>query len=137
MGWTVIERRTKDRKGSKKLVMERMERVHTWEKQKGHKYEWREGEERVERSECVVVEEVEGGGYLCRYDGCGKVCKSGGGRTIHEKRMHRVSKESVIFVCDLCECEFRTEGNRKTHRLTCNGGLLEIMLGNVVGVGYG
>ena len=46
-------------------------------------------------------------------------------------------QRSVIFVCDLCECEFRTEGNRKTHRLTCNGGLLGIMLGSVVGVGYG
>ena len=55
------------------------------------------GEESVGRSESVVVEEVEGGGDLCRYEGCGKVCKSGGGRTIHEKRKHRVSKE----------CDFR------------------------------
>ena len=48
MDWTVIERRTKDRKGWKKLVMERMERVHTWEKQKRHKYEWREEKRALE-----------------------------------------------------------------------------------------
>ena len=98
MDWTDIERRTKDRKGWKRFVIERMERVHALEKQMGHKYEWSEGEERLGRSECVVVEEAVGGGYLCRYEGCGKVCKSGGGRTIHEKRMHRVSEARVRFV---------------------------------------
>ena len=90
--WTDIERRTKDRDGWRKFVRERMERLYLWEKQMGHKYEWRDGEERVQRSECVVEEEVEGGGFLCRYEGCGKVCKSGGGRTIHEKRMHRAGQ---------------------------------------------
>ena len=120
--WTDIERRTKDRDGWRKFVRERMERLYLWEKQMGHKYEWRDGEERVQRSECVVEEEVEGGGFLCRYEGCGKVCKSGGGRTIHEKRMHRVSEARVRFVCDLCQCEFMTEGNRKAHRGTCTGG---------------
>ena len=120
--WTDIERRTKDRKEWKRCVMERMERVHLWEKQLGHKYEWVDGEERVQRSECVVVEEVEGGGYLCRYEGCGKVCKSGAGRTIHEKRMHRVSEARVTFVCEMCECVFETEGNRKNHIVSCTGG---------------
>ena len=120
--WTDIERRTKDRKEWKRSVRERMERVHVWEKQRGHRYAWSDGEERVQRSECVVVEEAEGGGFMCRYEGCGKVCKSGGGRTIHEKRMHRVSEARVIFVCDLCGCEFVTEGNRKAHRWTCTGG---------------
>ena len=45
----------------------------------GRKYEQSDGEERVQRSECVVVEEDESGGYLCRYEGCGLVCRSGGG----------------------------------------------------------
>ena len=96
--WTDIERKNKNTKEWKRYVRERMERAHMWEKQKGHKYEWREGEERVERSGWVVVQEVEGGGFLCRYEGCGKVCKSVAGRVIHEKRMHRVSEASVIFV---------------------------------------
>ena len=110
-----------DRREWKKMVKGRMERVYEWEMQKGHKYEWREGEQRVERSECVV-EDVVSRGYVCRYDGCGKVCKSGAGRTIHEKRIHRVSEARVIFKCDLCDCEFMTEGNRKAHRRTCTGG---------------
>ena len=103
MDWTVIEWRTKNRKEWKKCVRERMERVHVWEKQIGHKYEWNDGEERVQRNECVVVEEAEGGGYLCRCEGCEMVCKSLYGRNIHEKRMHRVSEARVIFVYDLCE----------------------------------
>ena len=120
--WTDIERRTKDRKEWKKCIRNRMERVHRWEEQKGHKYVWSEGEERVVRSECAMEEEAVGGGYVCRYEGCGKICKSGGGRVIHEKRMHRVSEACVSFECDLCGCEFGTEGNRKAHRRTCTGG---------------
>ena len=89
--WTDIERKTSDRKKWKRCVKERMDRIHVWEKQMGHKYEWSEGEVRVERSEYVSVSgEDEVGGYLCRYDGCGRVCKSVAGRTIHEKRMHSV-----------------------------------------------
>ena len=122
MDWTDVERRAKDRDGWRKFVRERMERVYVWEKQKGHQYEWRDGEERVQRSEHVVVEQAEGGGFPCRWEGCGKVCKSGGGRTIHEKRMHRVSEARVRFVCDRCGCDFMTEGNRKAHWDTCTGG---------------
>ena len=122
MDYTDIERRVKDRDGWRKFVRDRMERVYVWEKQKGHRYEWSDGEERVQRSECVVVEMDEEGGFPCRWEGCGRVLKSGAGRTNHERRTHRVSEARVRFVCDLCECEFETEGNRKVHRLTCTGG---------------
>ena len=120
--WTDIERRVIDRDGWRKFVRNRMERVYAWEKQMGHRYEWSDGEERVQRSEYVVVDVDEEGGFPCRWEGCERVLKSGAGRTNHERRMHRVSEARVRFVCDLCECEFVTEGNRKAHRVTCTGG---------------
>ena len=45
LDWTDIERMTNYRKGWKKVVKGRMERVHVWEKQKGHKYGLSEGED--------------------------------------------------------------------------------------------
>ena len=47
--------------------------MHVCEKQMGHKYQCSDGKERVQRSEGVVVEEAEGGRYLCWYEGCGMV----------------------------------------------------------------
>ena len=63
---------------------------------------------------------VYGGGYLYRYEGCGLVCKSGGGERFMRNECI-VSEARVIFVCELCGCAFRTEGNRKTHRQTRTG----------------
>ena len=121
--WTDVERLTNDREEWKKVVNEHMDRADVWERQKGHRYNWNVGEQSVERSAGNRVNGVrDAEGYECRYDGCGKVCKSVAGRTIHEKRMHRVSDARVRFVCDRCMNEFMTEGNRKEHERTCTGG---------------
>ena len=33
------------------------------------------------------------GELVCRYEGCGKVCRNKAGLVMHEKRMHRVNEE--------------------------------------------
>ena len=58
------------------MVNERMNRMDEWERQNGHRYEWSVGEVRRDRNENVVVS------LVCRYEGCGKVCKSKGGLTV-------------------------------------------------------
>ena len=35
-------------------------------------------------------------GLICEYEGCGKRCKTKGGLTIHQKRMHREG-EKVMY----------------------------------------
>jgi hypothetical protein len=116
LDWTDVERLTSDREEWKSRVGERMEHLYNWECQKGHKYEWRENEERMERkARSINVLE-------CRYEGCGKVCKSRAGLTIHEKRMHRVAEERVRFECEICREVFETEGAKKNHARTCMGG---------------
>ena len=49
----------------------------------------------------------------CRYEWCGKECKSRAGLTMHEKRMHRVVKERVQFECSKCGRECDTQGAKR------------------------
>ena len=62
---------------------------HEWECQRGHRYEWEEEEERLERD--VVAEE----NLSCMYEGCEMVCWSKAALTVHQKRMHRIHEERV------------------------------------------
>ena len=59
-----VERRTRERDGWKKIVRERVEHLDRWVAQKGHEYDWSQGEERVSRSQ------KQAGGLLCEYEGC-------------------------------------------------------------------
>ena len=47
------------------MVMERPEYIQKWEEQKGHEYEWGDGEERIERDHRREM------GLVCRYEDCG------------------------------------------------------------------
>ena len=111
--WTDIQRLTADREGWRKIVKGRFSHLEKWENQQGHKYEWGIGEERIERN--VKAEKS----LRCRYEGCGKVCKSRAGLTMHEKRLHR---EGMTFKCNKCNITMKTEGAKTNHERTCYGG---------------
>lgn len=57
------------------------EHLHTWACQKKQMYEWRVNEKGIQ--EFRVVERL-----VCKYEGCGKVCKSKAGLMMHKNRMH-------------------------------------------------
>ena len=71
--WTDIERIVGDRDGYRELVRERVGHIEKWDRQKGHKYVWEEGEESIGRS---ISRDLD---LVCRWEGCGKVCLSKGG----------------------------------------------------------
>ena len=114
--WTDIERLVGDRDGWKEIVGKRVKHIDKWDSQKGHEYRWEEGEDRIDRSVSRVVD------LVCRYEGCGKVCLSKGGLTLHQKRMHRAAEDRVRFSCGMCGTGLETEGARANHEKTCGGG---------------
>ena len=114
--WTDIERLTADREGWRKIVRERTTHLDKWESQQGHKYVWKTGEVRKERN--VKGQKT----MVCRYEGCGMICKSRAGLTIHEKRLHRAAADRKTFKCNKCGTELQTEGAKVNHERTCNGG---------------
>ena len=123
MDWTDVERMASDRKVWKERVNARMSHLYGWECQKGHRYEWGADENRLERN----VKRVNV--LVCRYEGCGRVCKSRAGLTMHEKRMHRAPAERARFECEKCGWVCETEGARKNHMKTCMGGASETVNG--------
>ena len=58
----------------------------------------------------------------CKYDGCGKVCKSKGGLVQHQKRVHRAPLERVRFERGVCRLQCETEVACMNHEKTCGGG---------------
>ena len=88
-------------------MAERMEHLDRWERQKGHGYMWEQGEERLVRNVGRGEEEL-----VCRYGGCGKVCRNKAGLVMHEKRMHRVNEERGRLKCERCGRGFDAEGQR-------------------------
>ena len=94
-----------------------MEHLDRWERQKGHGYRWEQGEERLVRN--VVRGEGE---LVCRYKGCGKVCRNKAGLVMHEKRMHRVNEERGRLKRERCGRGFDAKGQRVSHVRSCTGG---------------
>ena len=80
-----------------------MSHLERWERQQGHRYVWGAGEELIERNEGRMID------LECRYEGCGKVCKSKGVLVQHQKQMYRAPLERVRFECErygmMCETE--------------------------------
>ena len=62
------------------------------------------------------------GELVCRYEGCGKVCRNKAGLVMHEKRMHRVNEERGTLKCERCGRGFDAEGQRVSHVRSCTGG---------------
>ena len=81
------------RLGIQERVAERMEHLDRRDRQKGHGYWWEQGNEKNERLERNVgrVEEE----LRCKYEECGKICRSKAGLVMHEKRKHRESESCV------------------------------------------
>ena len=113
--WTDVERMANDRKRWKKMIDARMKHLYKWECQNGHGYEWEDEEERLMRDERVENE------LACEYEGCGKVCKSKAGLTVHQKIRHREAEERVRFPCDRCERVLETEVAKVNHERRCMG----------------
>ena len=113
--WTEVERLANDRKGWKRMTAERMKHLYEWECQNGHEYEWGANEERLERN-------VQGENDLeCKFEGCGMICRSKAGLTMHQKRVHRAAEERKRFKCGRCEKVLETEGARVNHERMCRG----------------
>ena len=62
------------------------------------------------------------GELVCRYEGCGKVCRNKAGLVMHEKRKHRVNEERGRLKCERCGRGFDAEGQRVSHVRSCTGG---------------
>lgn len=116
--WLEVDRMASDREVWRAMVGERMRHIESWDRQQGHRYERGEREVRVDNRNS---EKAEADPLQCKYDGCGKVCKSRGGLAIHVKRMHKESEEEVRFKCDRCGLELRTEANLRNHIKMCGG----------------
>ena len=114
--WTDVERVCGDRDGWRGIVRERMIHLDRWERQLGHRYVWGRGESLLERNQGRVID------LECRYEGCGKVCKSKGGLVQHQKRVHRAPLERVRFECGKCGMMCETEVACEMHERTCRGG---------------
>ena len=69
-----MERLSGDRDGWKECVRERMRHLDKWERQLelGHMHIWGAGERLLERNEGRTID------LECRYERCGKLCKSKG-----------------------------------------------------------
>ena len=113
--WTEVERLASDRKGWKAMTAERMKHLYEWECQNGHEYEWEANEVRLDRN-VQAVNDLE-----CKFEGCGMVCRSRAGLTMHQKRLHRAAEERMRFQCGRCEKVLETEGARVNHERMCRG----------------
>ena len=114
--WTDVERLCGDRDEWKVCVQGRMKHLDRWERQLGHRYVLEDGESLLERNEGRRLD------LECRYEGCGKVCKSKGGLVQHQKRVHRAPLERVRFECGRCGMMCETEVACKNHERSCGGG---------------
>ena len=109
---TRINSLTSDRKNWKSIINKRMKFLEEWER-KGGKLTLAE---RGSRNQVPDNDSL-----VCDFEGCGREFKSKGGLTIHRKRMHEVSKEKVMFTCELCQETFSQEANLKNHLKICTG----------------
>ena len=62
------------------------------------------------------------GELICRYEGCGNVCRNKAGLVTHEKRMHSLNEERRRLKCERCGRAFDVEVQRVSHVRSCTGG---------------
>ena len=56
-------------------------------------------------------------GFTCRWEGCTRVCRSKGGLTQHERRMH--CKSNASFKCTRCFRTFNGKAQLTNHSKAC------------------
>ena len=111
---TDINRITKDKKEWKATVNARMRHIAEWEESGAHGVD----RERGPRTSPIPVVT---NNLVCDFEGCGKVCASKAGLTIHRRKMHEISKEKRVFKCQGCDEEFSQEANLINHKKSCGG----------------
>ena len=111
---TNIAKLTEDRKEWKSMINSRMNHIAKWEERGGHGI----AEERGERVSPVPQQQPTT--FECEVEGCGKVCSSKGGLTLHRRKMHEISKEKVVFKCQGCGKVFKQNANLLNHLKSCN-----------------
>ena len=121
--YTKIGMLTHDKKGWKERVNKRMSFLEEWEERKGKKVNGESGERNQRVQIPVVPGEVPG--YKCEYEGCGMVCKSRAGLTVHRKRMHERADNKAVFKCQGCGTVFNYDTNLKNHQKSCSGRLAQ------------
>ena len=109
--WTNIENLTQDRKKWKATVKRRKEALEKWESEMC-RYR---GGEKPRRSQA----RYQGENLTCRWEGCGRICKTKGGLVQHERRVHRIQER--VFKCDRCNRTFAEKHNLTNHRKSCKG----------------
>ena len=85
--------------------------------QLAHGYAWGDEEERLERNERRVNEDLR-----CRYEGCERLCRSRAGLVRHESMLHWRVEGRVRFACEDCGLEVATKGSLIGHCRTCGAG---------------
>ena len=113
LDYTEIGKRTANRKEWKQIVNQRTKHLESWERRGGK----RNNEERGERNQRAPENES----LTCDFEGCGKVCLSKAGLTIHRKRIHEISKDKVKFKCDTCNLIFELKSALVNHERGCGG----------------
>ena len=107
--WTNIENLTQDRKKWKATVKRRKEALEKWESEMC-RYR---GGEKPRRSQA----RYQGENLTCRWEGCGRICKTKGGLVQHERRVHRIQER--VFKCDRCNRTFAEKHNLTNHSKSC------------------
>lgn len=73
--------------------IQRIKHMAVWERPREYRYRWEDNEESLERNARDTID------HVCRYKECDKMCKSKGGLTAHQKRMHITSLQRIRFEC--------------------------------------
>ena len=113
LDWTEIGALTEDRKEWKRNVRERAKHIDLWEKRGAKRNNEDRGERNKEMERRVTL--------TCDIDNCGKICLSKSGLVNHKKRIHNVSKEKVMFKCNVCNMSFNSKSSLTNHQRGCGG----------------
>ena len=85
--WTNIENLCKDRKRWKAIISKRRKFLREWEDSMGNHTR---GEEKPQRTQTRITN------LTCRWEGCGKKCRTRTGLVQHERKMHKGKTKNTI-----------------------------------------
>ena len=111
--WTRAGELAADRERWSSKVKERMQHLEEWQRGRGNENR----NDHVERN--PGWEEIDP--LKCRWEGCGKICKSKGGLAIHIRRMHDAAKANLKFKCGACGMKFKSENTMINLQKVCGG----------------
>ena len=86
--WTNLENLCKDRKRWKAIISKRRNFLREWEESMGNHTR---GEEKPQRTQTRITKDL-----TCRWEGCGKKCRTKTGLVQHERKMHKRMTKNTI-----------------------------------------